>query len=107
MIHKPKKSKKNNAIIEFVIRNVSKHPSNIVSLVVLEFGVTRATAHRYVKSLVEDGRLEATGVARGRTYRLRNFAERVFKIPINQTKAMAGLEKRKRMLSGERMLSRS
>ncbi len=73
-----RKSKQRPEIREFILKHVSAHPSNAVALAAAEFGVTRVTAHRYVRRLVEEGELTASGTAKGRTYALRDFEDKVF-----------------------------
>ena len=79
-----RKSKQNQELRNFILDNVSGHPSDIVALVAATFNVTRVTAHRYVTRLVAEGLLVAFGRAKGRTYRLLDFENRTFRIPIAQ-----------------------
>ncbi len=77
-----RKSKQNQDIRNFILKHISGHSSDIVSLVVATFGVSRATAHRYVIRLVEEGILTASGRAKGRSYKLRDFEDHTFKVSI-------------------------
>jgi DNA-binding IclR family transcriptional regulator len=73
-----RRSRENTALREFVLANVEDHPQNIVALAASRFGVTRGTAHRYVKKLVDAGVLRAEGATKARLYRLARYVDRSF-----------------------------
>jgi anti-sigma regulatory factor (Ser/Thr protein kinase)/predicted transcriptional regulator len=59
-----------NQIRRFILETVAEGRNDIVPLVMPGFGVSRATASRYVKQLVDEGLLEAEGTTRARRYSL-------------------------------------
>lgn len=72
-------------IQHFILRNVSRHPSDIVARTASTFGVTRQTASRHVAKLVHSGQLSATGNTKGRTYKLEPYHTVMTRFPINES----------------------
>lgn len=70
-------------IRRFILENVSKHPTDIVTKAVSEFGISRQAAHRHVKKLVSEGLLTASGRTRSRTYELKTLSEEHFGLRIS------------------------
>ena len=79
---KPRKSRQDPKVREFILRNVRERPDSIVALTVKEFGLTRATIHRYVVRLQKDGLLTAHGKTRARRYTLKPLASETFTIKV-------------------------
>lgn len=65
----------NSAITRFIIDEIEEHPAEVTAMVIAKFGVTRATASNYVRRLVEDGLVEATGQTRAKRYSLKTLYE--------------------------------
>ena len=57
-------------IREFIVNNVSGHPTGISRLVADEFDISRQTANQHVKRLVQQGQLKASGNTKARHYEL-------------------------------------
>ena len=69
-----------NRIREFVLKHVSGHPRDIVTVAAKKFSVTRQSVSRHLGRLVEEGLLEASGNTRSREYALRFFVDQVVEI---------------------------
>lgn len=79
---KPRRSRQNPEVREFILRNVREHPASIVALATKKFGLTRATIHRYIVRLQEDGLLTGAGNTRARRYILKPLASETFTIDV-------------------------
>ena len=79
---KPRRSRQNPEVREFILRNVRERPASIVAFATKKFGLTRATIHRYIVRLQEDGLLTGYGNTRARRYALKPLAGKVFTIAI-------------------------
>ncbi|MGA7673832.1 MAG: DUF4325 domain-containing protein [Rhizomicrobium sp.] len=64
---------KNPEIREFVLRNVSEHASDIAPYAAMTLGVTRASVSGYLRALIDEGLLEASGKTKARRYQLRTL----------------------------------
>lgn len=71
----PPRSRQNLLVREFILRNVAEHPGNIGALAVKKFGLSRTAINRYVKRLIEEGLITATGKTKARRYVLKNTAD--------------------------------
>lgn len=61
-------------LIEFkILLLVTDHPADLTRIAAERLGVTRQTAHKYIRRLVSRGALEAIGNTRSRTYRLKSL----------------------------------
>lgn len=49
------------------------HPRDLARMTSGSFGISRQTAHKHIRALVDRGFLEATGRTKGRRYKLRNL----------------------------------
>jgi hypothetical protein len=76
---------KNEKLRDFVLRHVEAHEAGIATFAARELGVTRASVNLYLKDLVEEGLLEASGATRGRRYRLRTLVRTMAGIDLGQT----------------------
>ena len=74
------RSRQNPLVREFILRNVAEYPSNIGSLAVKEFGLSRAAINRYMRRLIEEGLLTATGNTKARRYELKSTVIVNFKV---------------------------
>jgi hypothetical protein len=80
----PRRSRQNPAIREYILANVDEHPSNVGALAAKEFGISRTAVSRYMKRLVDENLLEATGKTNAKTYKpkvISSFATRLIPIP--------------------------
>jgi anti-sigma regulatory factor (Ser/Thr protein kinase) len=59
----------NQAVRDFILRNLEGHEGDIASFAAKELGVTRATTNGYLRKLVEEGLLTAAGETKARQYR--------------------------------------
>ena len=59
-----------NSIKQFILENTPGHPSDVASLAVKEFGVTRQSINVYIHDLIKDGLITAEGKTRQRKYKL-------------------------------------
>lgn len=81
-VTKPRKSKQNPAIREFILRQVSTHPNDIAAFTAKEFGLTRQSINRYLNRLEEEGLLAGLGKTTARRYDLRAISENRARIEI-------------------------
>ncbi|MFC1962552.1 STAS-like domain-containing protein [Chloroflexota bacterium] len=72
----------NNEIREYILNNVAKHPSKIAAITAQEYKVSRASTAQYLRKLVSQGLLNATGHTKGRRYELRNFIDKTFRFDV-------------------------
>lgn len=71
------------AYLELVILCLTPdHPHDLARATANAFGISRQTAHKYIRNLVEKGLIEATGKTRARTYTLRNLVDKVANIDV-------------------------
>jgi anti-sigma regulatory factor (Ser/Thr protein kinase)/predicted transcriptional regulator len=57
-------------IKDFILNNVKERPTGISRLTAEEFNISRQMANQHVMSLVKEGKLEASGNTKARTYQL-------------------------------------
>lgn len=79
---KPRKSRQNPEVREFILRNIREHPDSIVALAVEKFGRSRAAINKYVVRLQDEGLVNAHGKTRARRYALKPLASKVFSIDV-------------------------
>ncbi len=75
-----RRSRQNPLVREFILRNVEKFPSLIAREVAEEFGLSRTAINRYLRRLIDEGLLVATGKTNARRYELRDLFEIAFKL---------------------------
>jgi len=73
-------SRQNPAIREFILRNVENNPSSITTATVKEFGLSRTAINRYMKRLIDEGIIEASGKTNARHYKLKKIVDLKFEI---------------------------
>ena len=66
-----KSQKKTSDIHKFILENIEDHPSDITSVVSVQFGISRQASHRHVQNLMQDGLLLAHGTTRDRKYEVK------------------------------------
>ncbi|MDX9872019.1 MAG: DUF4325 domain-containing protein [Clostridia bacterium] len=57
-------------INDYIMSHVNEHSTRIVSLTMDEFSITRPTANKYIRQLIEAGYLEKTGTMKRPVYKL-------------------------------------
>ena len=62
--------KRSGEIRRYILGNIGKNPQNITASVVNKFKISRQAAARYLKQMVEEGRLTAKGTTKDRSYAL-------------------------------------
>ncbi len=70
-------------IREYILNNVSEHPSKIASITAQEFGVSRQSAAKYLRELVEQDLLTVTGQTKGRRYELKTFVYQAYDLDVS------------------------
>lgn len=75
---------RNDNLRDFVLRHVEAHETGIAAFAARALGVTRASVNLYLKELVAEGLLEASGATRGRRYRLKTLARTMAGIDLAQ-----------------------
>ena len=75
-----RRSRQNPLVREFILRNVEKFPNSIARETAEEFGLSRTAVNRYLRRLIEEGLLTATGKTNARRYELRNLVEIAFRL---------------------------
>jgi anti-sigma regulatory factor (Ser/Thr protein kinase) len=63
-------SRQNPAVREFILRNVKDQPTTIAATTAQRFGLSRVTVASYLRRLIADGLLKASGTTRARRYDL-------------------------------------
>ncbi len=71
---------KNPKLREFILQQISGHATDIATFTAERMGVTRASVNGYLRRLLEEDLIEATGKTKGRRYRLKILE--MFQIPI-------------------------
>jgi len=66
-----------------MLRHVEAHPADISRMTAAYFQISRQLVARYLRRLVDEGQLEATGNTKDRRYRLKWFVDETFVVPVN------------------------
>ncbi len=75
-----RRSRQNPLVREFILRNIVKFPNSIAREAAEEFGLSRTAVNRYLRRLIDEGLLTATGKTNARRYELRNLVEIAFRL---------------------------
>lgn len=67
---------------EFIVFNVANHPRDIARETAAKFKISRVSVGRYLKELVDEGILTATGATKARIYELKTIADYVERIDV-------------------------
>jgi len=81
---KARKSRENLDVREFILANVSEHPRDIASLASAKFNISRQAVNGYLKRLISDRLIKASGKTRARTYTLCKFVDVYFKVKLSR-----------------------
>lgn len=76
---------KSEIIRKFIIDKVEDHPRDIARLTAEQFSISRQAVNRHIKTLIEDGVIEAKGNTKERVYSLR-VATKAFDFPLAENK---------------------
>jgi anti-sigma regulatory factor (Ser/Thr protein kinase) len=75
-----RRSRQNPAVRDFILRSVEDYPDSIARKTAEEFGLSRTAINRYLRRLIDEGLVVATGKTNARRYELRNLVEIVFQL---------------------------
>ena len=77
------RSERAKAIRDYILRQVEEYPSEITSVAAREFGVSRQSVSRHLRTLVKQGFLIGTGKTRNREFRLKPIVEVGFALNVS------------------------
>ena len=72
-------------IKEFILKELERHPKDIVNLTMRKFGISRPGIHKHLNYLIQEGRVYAEGRTRNKRYSLTSLYKVHFKVPVSQT----------------------
>ena len=72
----------NQSVRDFIFENVKHYPRDIAKTIAQGFDVSRQTANNYLRQLIDEGYLVASGKTRARTYSLQNYIDKNFVVPV-------------------------
>jgi anti-sigma regulatory factor (Ser/Thr protein kinase) len=75
-----RRSRQNPAVRDFILRSVEEFPDSIARKAAEAFGLSRTAINRYLRRLIDEELLVATGKTNARKYELRNLVEIAFKM---------------------------
>ncbi len=75
-----RRSRQNPAVRDFILRSVEDFPGSIARKAAEEFGLSRTAVNRYLRRLIDEGLLVATGKTNARRYELRNLVDIAFRL---------------------------
>ena len=75
-----RRSRQNPRVREFILRSVVKFPNSIAREAAEQFGLSRTAVNRYLRRLIKEGLLSATGKTNARRYELRDLVEIAFRL---------------------------
>jgi anti-sigma regulatory factor (Ser/Thr protein kinase) len=64
---------KNQELREFLLQGIREHPEDITNVATARFGVTRASVNGYLRSLIAEGLVGASGKTKSRKYELKQL----------------------------------
>lgn len=77
-------AKRVDEIRSYILNNVSKHPADIVTVTASQFHITRQSAAKHVRQLVNNGVLTASGKTKARKYELKKLVNETFSLDVTQ-----------------------
>lgn len=80
---KKRPDKQNPEIRAFILSNVSNYPNNIASVAAGHFGISRQAINRYLKRLISEKLIKASGKTRDRKYELRKLVNLSFVVELS------------------------
>ncbi len=75
-----RRSRQNPAVREYILRSVDEFPDSVARKAAEEFGLSRAAINRYLRRLIDEGLLVATGKTNARRYDLRDLVDITFQL---------------------------
>ncbi len=73
-----RRSRQNPLVREFILRNVTDHPGDIGRLAAQEFDLSRNAINGYVRRLIDEDLITATGKTSARQYELKEIVNVLF-----------------------------
>ena len=73
-------SRHNPAVRDYILKSVEEFPGTVARKAAEEFGLSRTAINRYLRRLIDEGLLTATGKTNARRYELRNLVEISFQL---------------------------
>lgn len=67
-----RKSKRGEAVRDYILNNVEDHPSGISAATTKKFNISRQAVNKHIKRLCDQGSLVSAGSGRSKTYQLAN-----------------------------------
>ena len=80
------KKEKIESIRQFIVNNLSKHPADITAHASKKLGITRQTAHKYLKELISEGYVHGSGKTKGVQYEFVPVKHKL-EFPMDQVKS--------------------
>jgi anti-sigma regulatory factor (Ser/Thr protein kinase) len=75
-----RRCRQNPAVREYILRSVDEFPDSVARKAAEEFGLSRAAVNRYLRRLIDEGLLVATGKTNARRYDLRDLVDITFQL---------------------------
>lgn len=76
----PRPSRQNPDVRDFILRHVRLHPANIAAVTMERYGLSRPSVTGYLRRLVNEGLIDATGTTSDRRYTARDLVSRDFEV---------------------------
>ncbi len=76
-------NKQNKAIREYILKNVDKYPTSVSRMAIEKYKLSRGAINNYMKRLVDEGFLEATGNTKARLYKSKPIVKELFTIELS------------------------
>src|SRR4051794_8996459 len=76
---------KSEVIRKFIVDHVEDHPRDLARLTAERFSISRQAVNRHIKTLIDDGVIDAKGNTRERVYSLK-VGEKRFDLPLAENK---------------------
>lgn len=76
-------SRQNQAVRDFILRNVASYPGTISARTIKQFGLSRTAVVRYMRRLIDEGLLTAQGRTNARRYYLKPLVSEVFTFDVS------------------------
>lgn len=79
---KTRKPRQNPAVREYILRNIERFPADIATITAAQNGLSRTAVNSYIKRLIAEGLVEATGKTKARRYSLAIISANQATIPL-------------------------
>ena len=74
------RSRQNPEVRDFILRNLRAHPADIAAVTAGRYGLSRPAVAGYIRRLVNEGLVDATGATRDRRYNARDLVSLDFDV---------------------------